>query len=654
MIGEIYQNKTPVSHYQPSKEIADFTNYVKKDYSQGNEILHRNWTELNNRSIVDDQDRGKRTFNAFVDEDIEDPATAWQWRGTRSKARNQAIALHAQLTAGYIVPMFMAQNDDDEEDMDFSEVMRDTVEWMINNSNYKDSFLQVTMGMLVNPVTFMGADFANVFQTIKTKLATGKYQTEQVLDEVLSGFQAPIYGATEVLISNAYEQNIQKHRFNIKRRYIEYGEAQAKYNKHDNWIFVQPGIKSLYSDDDGLFYDLKDDDHDFLVEEVTYQNRRDDTEVCFLNGIYMGNMESVEWNPIRHRDNKNAPKYNIVPFGYQRVNEHYFYYKSLMNSQYWDNQLLDAQYQIGMNRAFLDANMPIAISGTDKVDSDVIFPSSVVAFEDPNTKVSPLLPQANLAGIFSAMEKVESSMDESGVSATSQGQLPQASQKATSVAIASRNAETLIKGVGKNLAQSVVQVGDLMKDIAIQHLVVPQVDEILGENVKLKYKTLTLQNKVIDGREVSKILRFDESLLGNNMTEKQKRSRSMALLEETGYPKLKKHIYQINPELFSRFKYLTKVEPEKMFPENEEYKQAIMSQIYAQFAENPFISLEALTRKTLYATFRSETEELMKKEEDTPQAPPEEGGGGGAKQTQFGQQAQNQATSSSIQGIGQV
>lgn len=650
MIGEVYQN-SPVSLYQPSKNVADFSAYVKRDYARGNDILTRTWVELNNRSVIDDQDRGKRTFNAFVDEGTEDPATAWQWRGTRSKARNQAIAMHAQLTAGYIVPMFMAQNDNDEEDADFSEMMRDAVEWMVNNSSYKESFLQAAMGMLVNPVTYMGAEYVEVFQKIKERTVEGNLEIKEVLDEVLSGFNAPVYNAEEILISNAYEQNIQKQRFVIKRRYIEYQEAQAKYQKEDNWQFVQPGVKSLYNEENGAFYDIKDKDHPHLVEEVIYLNRRDDTEVAFVNGIYMGE-EDVDANPIKHRDNRNAPKYNVVPFGYQRINEHFFYFKSLMAAQYWDNMLLDAQYQIGMNRAFLDANMPIAISGTDKVDSDVIFPSSVVSFEDPNTKAVPLLPQANLAGIFTAMDRVESSMEEGSLSSVSSGQLPQASQKATSVAIANKNAETMLKGVGKNLAISVVQLGDLMKDIVINHIVVPQIEELSDGNTKMKYRSLILNNKVIDGKEMSKVIRFEESFLGARMNKKDKTMVQMGLLEEVGYPNNKKHIYLVNPNLFSRFRYLTKVEPERMFPENEEFRQAMMSQIYAQFATNPFIELESLTRKTLYSFFRSETEDLMKKPEESGMGG--EGGMGEPGQTVFGQQAQNKATDTALPGVGRL
>ena len=618
MIGDIYKNSR-VSAYQPSADVADVTATVKKDYSYGHEILNRSWVELNNRSVTEDKNRGQRTFNAFVDESIEDPATAWQWRGTRSKARNKAIQMHAFLTAGYIVPSFVAQNDEDEEDRDFSDMMQDTVEWMIHNSNYKESFLQVAMGMLVNPVTYMSAEYIEVYQTIKEKQEDGTYTKEEILDDVLSGFQAPVYSAEQVLISNAFEQNIQRHRFNIKTRYIEWGEAKAKYKDHENVDYIKPGVKTLYSETDGVFYDIKDDDHPGLVEEVIYVNRREDVEIPYVNGIYLGDTD-VNANAIKHRDNKNAPKYNVVPFGYQRVNEHFFFYKSLMNAQYWDNQLLDEQYRLGMNRAFLDTNMPMAVTGVDSIDQEIVFPSSVVAFANPEAKVQPLLQPANLGAIFNAMQITENSIEESSISATSGGQLPDANQKATAVAVAQRNAETIIKGVGANLALSVVQFGTLMSDIALQHVTAPQVDEVSGEKVRLKYRTLILNNKVIDGKEMSKILRFDESLLGVDMDEDEKNERALDLLEESGYPEQTKEIYCINPLLFSRRKYLTRVEPDRMFPKNDEYRQGLMSQLYAQFQQNPFIDLESLTRKTMYAFLRSETDEVMADEQQVQNA----------------------------------
>lgn len=264
--------------------------------------------------------------------------------------------------------------------------------------------------------------------------------------------------------------------------------------------------------------------------------------------------------------------------------------------------------------------MPMAVTGADSIDQEIVFPSSVVAFANPEAKVQPLLQPANLGAIFNAMQITENSIEESSISATSGGQLPDANQKATAIAVAQRNAETIIKGVGANLALSVVQFGTLMSDIALQHVTAPQVDEVSGEKVRLKYRTLILNNKVIDGKEMSKILRFDESLLGVDMDEDEKNERALDLLEESGYPEQTKEIYCINPLLFSRRKYLTRVEPDRMFPKNDEYRQGLMSQLYAQFQQNPFIDLESLTRKTMYAFLRSETDEVMADEQQVQNA----------------------------------
>jgi len=287
-----------------------------------------------------------------------------------------------------------------------------------------------------------------------------------------------------------------------------------------------------------------------------------------------------------------------------------------MNSQYWDNLLIDAQYEVGMNRIFLDTNMPIAISGTDKVDSDIIFPNSVVAFADKDVKASPLLPQANMGNLFAGMSAVEKSMDESSVSDVSAGQLPSGDQKATALNIAERNAKTLILGVGKTLAESIVQFGGLMSDIAINHLTIPQVEELSSGENKMKYRSFILKNKTVSGRNVSKVIKLDKSLLGIEMTDKEKKLAGMKLLEQAGYPNNNQEIYRVNPELFSRMKFLTRCEPERMFPKNEEFMQAMFTQLQKQMENNPYVSLEALTRKTLYQFLRGETEEVMKKPDD--------------------------------------
>jgi hypothetical protein len=627
MIGNT-ENK-PISAYQPDSKVVDLTVKVKKDYEEGMRILEKSWIELNDRTVIEDLNRGQSMFNAYVDTNVEDPNEAWKWRGTRSMARNKGIAMHAQLTATYLLPLFIAQNDNDEVDRDFSEVMRDIIEWMAEpiNSNYQSSFLQVVFGMMTNPVTYLGAEYCEVYQKIKEKTANGKYTTKEVLDDVLSGFKAPIWTATQVLITNAYERNIQRQRAIIKRRYCEYEEMESKYGKHKNWPFVKKGIKSVYSEEAGLFYEVKDDDHQNLVAEETWMNRREDSEVCFINGIYMGD-DDVDSNPIKHRDNKNKPKYNVVPFFYSRIGEHFFYGKSMMNCLGWDNMAYDAMSELVYNRSALEVDMPIVVSGSDKVDSSVVYPKSVTAFESSDAKITPLLPPSNLAAGFNALRETEKSINEGSINPETAGQNAGTGVTAYSIAQAQAGAKKLISAVGKSLGESIVMYGDLMKDIALNHITIPQVEELTGGKMKLKYKTFLLENKTSGGKMGDKMIKFDESLIGLEMTEKEKKARGYKLLDEIGYPKSKKSLMLINPEMFAKFNYLCKVDIQEMFTKSNEYWQPILLALKAQLINDPFVNQESLTRKIMYSYFNSEGEDLMKEESEQIPGLPQEAGNG--------------------------
>lgn len=615
MIRDAYSRLGEKSLYIPPKEVSELTKIVQKDYALGHEILTRSWIELNDRSVIDDENRGQLMFNAFVDTSVDDPAEAWKWRGTRSQARNKGITMHAQLTANFLYPLFTAQNDNDEVDQDFSEIMRDVIEWMClpDNSNYQSSFMAVVFGMIKNPIVYMGAEFFEVYQTIKDRLEDGSVSKKEILDSVLSGFSAPIYSANQVLITNAYERNIQKQRAITKRRWVEKDELEALYGDHPNWKYVKTGFKSLYNDKDGLFYDIKDDQHPLLVEECIWMNRRQDSEVPFVGGIYLGDAD-IDANPIKHRDNAGAPKYNVIPFGYHRIGEHFFYYKSMMNVVGWDNMLYDAMTELVMNRSILETDPPYAISGSDKIDSEVIFPKAIVAFEDPATKMVPLLPPANLSAGFAALQATEKSMSDESIDPTSSGQVPDGHQQAYVIAQVTANAKKIISGVAKSLSESIAAYGDLMKDIAINHITTPQVEELVGGSMRLKYRSFLLENKQVGGKTMHKQITFDESLIGSEMTDQQKSAEALELLEKSGWPDSKQALIRVNPEMFAKFKYLSRADVEEVLTKNNEYWQPVLTQLYTVLRQDPLIDPEFLLRRLSRAYFNSEGDGLVKKQ----------------------------------------
>lgn len=662
MIGEIF-SKTPVSIYQPSKQVANATMFAKRDYQVGFDILHRPWNELNDYSVIDRQNKDQRTFNSFVDESVDDPAQAWKWRGTRGMARNKTIVAHAHLTSGYIVPGASAVDEEQQDHRDMGNLMGDILNWMTMNSNYRPSFILATMGMLVNPVTYLSADYAQVMQTIINRDENDVYSKEQIIDEVFSGFQANCMSADQILIMNAHEQNIQKQRSITKRRWREYNDLKAQYGKHPNWEFVRPGIRMVYNDEDGLFYEVKDTEYSYrnLCEETIFQCRGEDTEIPYINGIYFGNIDNVEWNPIRHRDNRNAPKYNIVPFGYQRVNEHFFYFKSLINIIGWDDKLMDAIYEMTMNRAILDTEQPIAVTGSDKVDTSVMFPSAVATFEDKDTKIIPLL-QPSRGEANNAMVNIEKSMSEASVSPLEAGEIGTGggSQRAFMIALANQNAKIVMDSMRRTINDSVREFGQLMVDIALTHLTTPQVDALGG----VTYRAFLLKDQMIGGKKVSKRIRFDDFLMGRSMTKQEKHQYTMGLLEEVGYPYNKEHLYVANPYLFSKYKYMAFVDADSMQGQTSEDRRAMITKLYQLLRQDPLVEPEALIRRLVHSYFRNDYEELIAK---NPQAVMggemiTRPGGGGAlpqgdgmpiKPAQPGQNIQNQTKQPAVaQSIG--
>ena len=143
------------------------------------------------------------------------------------------------------------------------------------------------------------------------------------------------------------------------------------------------------------------------------------------------------------------------------------------------------------------------------------------------------------------------------------------------------------------------------------------------------------------------MIKFDESLIGLELTKEEKMEKELNLLEESGYPEKKKSIRLINPEKFAKFRYLCKVDIEEMFRRSNEYWQPILLALKQQLAQDPYINQEALTRRILHSYFNSEGEELMK--EDTQEIPglPNMGQPGG---NQLANQVFNQQTANAVAG----
>lgn len=566
------------SAYNPSRKIKDLTQLIKADYAIGDEILHRPFAEFNGVSLIERTNRDQATWLSWNPDSTLDPESDWRFTGIRPMTRNRVISTAAHLTSQLVIPMVHAQNDQDEEDKEAAYVMRDLVEYNIQHSNYELAFMYGVISALVNPVTYFKVGFSYAEQEVWKK---GK--KVMVEDDVLSGFQFYLIPPEEILIGNAYEHDIQKQPFVIHRRFISFDEARGLFGDHPNWGHIRPGIKAVYNEDDGLFYDVEDENA-VLVEHVTYYCRRKDTEVDYINGVYMGD-EKIE-NPMTHRTNKNKPKYPLAKFGAEPVDAmRFFGYKSLVAKLQNDQEGLDRAWQMYHDANFLATYPPTVTIGAGKIDKSVIIPATTTDLK-PNAKIEPLTivnPQNMQASILEFERSLSESSQDPQLGGKS-GDLPRTARQSVLI---QQNAQTNLGIMGRMIGDAVDQVGNLMVDDILRYQTIGNVSEILGGIPKLKFKSFILPNKTIEGKNKSEIIRFKDEMLGMEMDDNEKRKAELKLFEEAGE---ERSIFEVNPQLFSRMNYLISVDYEQMLQRNSNFEKAFKLETYDRAIANPLIA----------------------------------------------------------------
>lgn len=630
MIGTILTDKdgnitNQVSDYRPPKPVADLTYKVKQDYQTGYNILHRSYEEFNDKTLIQRMNLDQKAFNSYVEVPSDNPDEEWRWNGVRPTTRNKVIAMAAHLVSQTLIPGIFAQNDLDEEDKDAANIMRYLVEWNIRNSNYEISYRQAVLGALVNPVAYLHADYAEVIQTIKEKMVGGQMTLREVVDEVLSGFQAHSIPGDEILINNAYQFYLQQQKCIFRRRFPDYDELKGRYGNHPNWKYVRPGIKVFCNDETGTFYEQYDDQLTTLGEECIYFNRREDIEVPYINGIYFGDA-NVDNNPMKHRDNKNHPKYPYAKTGFSLIDEgRFYYYKSLVFHMADDQELEDRVTRLLVDASVLETEPPMAGIGTGNVGTGVMYPGQLTPFKE-GSSVTPLGIGRNLGNLYNLLGNIEQSIDESTISKTGEGQIYPEKRTKWEVQRAEMNA-AIKRGIfGRMIGDLIRDFGDLMIDVIIHHETVGQVEETLSGQAVLKFRTFLLPNQTEGGKTITRKIRFKPEMIGRKITGtkeeiKKVRTRdSFRVIKDQGGKDADAKIYDVNPQAFRNLKFLMFVDYETLIPRGRDYEEAVAIRNYNLMRADPLFDPKEVAQDLAEALHKGDSDKYMTKEEIPPEA----------------------------------
>lgn len=615
------------SEYNPSKKVKDRIQQIVKDYQVAYQIRQKPYTEFNNMSLIERMNLDQQSFNQYVEAQSMDPDEAWRSTAFRPIVRNKIITIAAHVTAAIMYPKVYAQNENDDEDRASAEVMRDLMEWAGEQSRYDRTFVYAVIGALVNPATIIHTEFAEKMRDIKEMKEDGSWTIKEVLDEVFSGFINSVVPVDELYIANPYEHDIQKQPFLLWRRVIDYSTARTKYGHMDNFKYVKPGVQFLYSDARDTFYEEWDQDlNQRLVEEIIYYNRSGDLQLALLNGAIM------EDDP----DSPNPRKDKMYPFsksGYELIDDgKFFYYKSLAFKLAPDEQVLNTAYRMVADGTFLQVMPPAVVYGNEEINSSVIVPGRVTTIdntENPNASFQTLSTNNNLTAGYNLLEKVEGSINESSADILQSGQAGGGDQTAFEISRLEQNARVMLGLFAKMIGFLVEDFGKLRMNDILQFLTIGDVEQIESPNGLLKFRTFLLPDRMVDGKNKTKKIKFDMDMPDDFTTEEDEMEMSKKIYLEEKSLGDKTKIYRVNPTLFRNLKFRCVVKPEALYPKSDALTKALNLEAYGLAIANPMANAEAVTRDLLFGSF-DKTKDDPDKYMAQPQAGMDSMGGLGA------------------------
>lgn len=580
--GNIIEEIAPYSETDEEKDVSAM---ILRHFVLGTVNSYTPKVEFNDLSLVTRDQYDQMSFNTYQPNNGEAwegaASAAWRSRALRPIVRNKCMSIAAHATARLIFPKVFAFNKDSDEQKDAAEVMEDLMEWSGDVSNYSFTALMRVITALSSPASIGYTEYGEVTRLVKTeKGEDGKWVEKRIRDESYPCFMDAVVPVDQLYIQNMYEPDIQKQGWLIWRKVYAYSEAQIKYGETDNFKHVRPGVQTIYDDANRTFYYVYDPNmRQEDIEEIIYWNKNLDLKIIKVNNIFM--------TPCDNPNPRNDKLYPFDKFGYEPINNRFFYYKSLAFKLQQDANIVNTLYQMVIDGTYLSIFKPMVNVGGEIIASDVIVPGAVTTLSDPNADLRAINVGSDLKSGLETLSVVEKSINESSQEPLQQGQDAPGGTTAYEISRIEQNANTILGLFLQMISKHVKDFGKLRMGDIVQYMTLPDVVDITGEP-ELTYKTFFLKGKAKSGSKNKKI-EFNADM-PDEFGEGEYLNASYATKEEED--KKGMEIAKVNPSMFRELQYMVTVSPDVMNPRSTELERAFDLETFDRLIQSPVANQE--------------------------------------------------------------
>lgn len=566
--------------YTETEEQFKVSHMILKHFILGTVNMYTPRVEFNDLSLINRDQYDQMSFNTYQPNNGEawegTPQAAWRSRAMRPVVRNKCISIAAHATARLIFPKVFAYNNNSDEQQEAAQLMEDLMEWSGDVSDYSNIALMRVITAMSSPASIGFTEYAEIYKTVKTEKVDGKWVEKRVRDEAYPCFIDSVVPVDQLYIENMYQPDIQKQGWLIWRKVYSFSEAQSKYNgTYDNFKYVRPGVQTIYDDANRSFYYVYDPNmRSEDVEEVIYWNKNLDIKIIMVNRVML-----TDWDNPNPRMDKLYP---FDKFGYEPINNKFFYYKSLAFKLQHDADIVNTLYQMVIDGTYLAIFKPMVNVGGEIIASDVIVPGAVTTLTSPDADLRAINVGSDLKAGLETLSVVERSINESSQEPLQQGEGSGGSQTAFEISRLEQNANTVLGLFLQMIAKHVKDFGKLRIGDIVQYLTLPEVATITGDE-GLTYKTFFLKGLDKTGAKNKKI-EFTPDI-PDTMSKDEYLQYSFDLKSEEEDKKMT--IAKANPTMFRELKYMTAIHPDVLNPRSEDLERAWATEEFDRMIIHP-------------------------------------------------------------------
>lgn len=608
-----------IANYVETDEELLVSQMILKHFVLGTVNMYTPRVEFNDLSLVNRDQYDQMSFNTYQPNNGEawegNPQAAWRSRAIRPIVRNKCMSIAAHATARLIFPKIFAYNKNSDEQQDAAQVMEDLMEWSGDVSNYPHVALMRVITALSSPASIGFTEYGEIYRTVKTEQnADGTWKEEKIRDESYPCFMDEVVPVTQFYIENMYEPDLQRQGWVIWRKVYSFSEAQAKYNgMYDNFKYVRPGVQTIYDDANRQFYYVYDPNmRSEDVEEVIYWNKNLDLKIIMVNRVML-----TKFNNPNPRQDKLYP---FDKFGYEPINNRFFYYKSLAFKLQHDADIVNTLYQMIIDGTFLAIFKPMVNVGGEIIASDVIVPGAVTTLSSPDADLRAINVGSDLKSGMETLAVVEKSINESSQEPLQSGAADGGTQTAFEISRLEQNANTVLGLFLQMISKHVKDFGRLRLGDIIQYLTLPDVSSITGD-AELTYKTFFLKGQEKTGSKNKKI-EFSNDI-PDTMSQDEYLKLSYDIKEQENQKDMT--ISKANPKLFRELQYMVAIHPDVLNPRSDDLERAWATEEFDRMIMHPEVFDGKETGKLLLGanpTTKKDVEKYLIKEPTPGTLPP--------------------------------